>query len=153
MNDAGRHAALWTLDHIVSKQGAWSSFGKRFFREIWPQEARFQTSGTSDAMIRIAENNPEKFPEIVKTIRDYLRPSEHPDMFLYSAGRKPDEDRQATLAERWPRQVLDIADRIIPEDSQHVPHGLTGLLERIAESDPAARKQHSWRRLHELVSK
>jgi hypothetical protein len=153
MNDAGRHAALWTFDHIVSKQGAWSSFGKRFFREIWPQEARFQTSGTSDAMIRIAENNPDKFPEIVKAIRDYLRPSEHPDMFLLGAGHKPDEDGQATLAERWPRQILDIADRIIPKDSQHVPHGLAGLLEKIVESDPAARKQHSWRRLHELVSK
>lgn len=154
MNDNGREAALWMLGDIVEKQRAWRSFGKRFLSEVWPQEARFQTSGTSDMMIRIAEDLPELFPGIVKVIKEYLRPSDHPDLHIFRYRRTMDgAEERATLAKRWPLQVLEIVDRIVPLEPAYPPHDLAELLAEIAEQKPSARATESWRRLRDIVAK
>jgi hypothetical protein len=153
IGESGRQAALWALSKITEGQEAWRSFGKKFLAEAWPQEARFQTGETSNTMIRIAENNPDQFPEIVSVISEYIRPVEYPDLFIYRQRRKEGDGERATLVQRWPLQVLELVDRAVPAEPHYPPHDLGVLLNEIAEHAPNARSLRSWRRLHELVSR
>ncbi|ATU90628.1 SIR2 family protein [Phyllobacterium zundukense] len=152
LDDAGRQAALWTLKEII-EQDSWKSYGRRFFSEVWPQEAQFQTSATTETMLRIAEDDPDKFPEIVEAMDDFLRPVEYPDLFLYKQARQTAESERETLAKRWPMQVLQVLDRIIEIEPRNVPHDLSSVLDDIAESAPRARYTRAWKRLHELLSR
>jgi hypothetical protein len=153
VSDSARQAALWIVSEIVEKHNSWSSFGKRFFTGIWPQEARFQTGSTSDAMIRIAENVPDRFPEIIAVIGGFIRPADHPDLFIYRQRRKGTAGDRASLVQRWPLQVLQVLDRIISIEPRYVPHDLGALLAEIVEHAPETRSLGSWRRLNELISK
>jgi hypothetical protein len=153
MTDSGRQASLWTLGRILKEADAWPSFGKRFFSSIWPQEAQCQTSGTTTAMIQIAEDDPDRFPEIVRVVGPYLRPMEFPDLFLFRQNREDSNRERAPLVRRWPLQVLDVVDRIVAAEPRLTPHGLGALLDDVAEIAPSARRTRSWRRLHELISK
>jgi hypothetical protein len=153
VDDADRVHALRTLNDIVTAKGAWAGFGQRFFSRIWPQESRFQTGATSEAMVRIAEENPELFPKVVAVIEEFLRPIDHPDTYIYRQRRETEADERQTLAQRWPREVLTILDRIIAKEPAYAPDQLAALLTDIAEADPATRSFRAWRRLHELVVK
>jgi hypothetical protein len=153
LSDSGREAALWTVNNILEEQSAWTSFGKQFFSEVWPQEARYQTGATSASLIRIAENTPDRFSDIVSVIGEYLRPIEHPDLFVFRLRRKEGEGERETLVQRWPLHVLDVVNRIIPKEPQYVPHDLGVLLNEIVEFAPSARTTRGWQRLYGLVSK
>ncbi|WP_292198631.1 hypothetical protein, partial [Mesorhizobium sp.] len=154
LSPSGRASALWTVKQILSQEDAWSSFGKKFFSDIWPQEARYQTSSSSETMVRIAEGNSERFPEVVQTIAEYLRPVDHPDMFIFRQRQDTGADAERVpLVKRWPMQVLTVADRIIAREPAQIPYDLAALLNDIAEYAPTARTTRSWRRLYELVSK
>lgn len=153
MSASGRVSALSTVNQIIAQQDAWPSFGKQFFAEIWPQEARYQTSSSSEIMVRIAEHCPERFPDVVQTIAEYLRPVDHPDMFIFRQRQETGtESERAPLVKRWPMQILNVADRIIAKEPAQIPYDLAGLLDDIAEYAPSARTTRSWRRLYELLS-
>lgn len=153
IGSSGRSAALRTVNKIVAQQNAWPSFGKRFFADVWPQEVRYQTSSSSEAMVRIAEGNSEHFPDIIETIAEFLRPVDHPDLFLFRHRQETGSDVERTpLVERWPMQILTLADHIIAKDPAHAPYDLAGLLADIANFAPDARTTKSWRRLQELVA-
>lgn len=152
IDDTGRQSALWTLHRIVSEANAWKSFGVRFFSTIWPQEARFQNGSATETMLRIAEDMPTEFPEVISVIRDFLRPTEHQDLFVYRQRRENEGDDKRSLAKMWPRDVLLVADKIMPLQPTYVPHELSGLLADLAEADPTIRDSASWRRLNDLAS-
>ncbi|MGF0537295.1 SIR2 family protein [Agrobacterium sp. ES01] len=149
VDEIGRQTALWSLHRIVKQENAWKSFGKRFFASIWPQEARFQTGAASNTMLLLAGDEPDQFLEVVDTIKDFLRPIDHPDMFIFRH-RREDEKRGASLAKRWPHKVLEVADRIVGLKPAYVPNELSALLADIAEADPTLRGTTAWRRLNEL---
>lgn len=150
MSDGGRQSALWMVHQIIDEGDGWTSFGKRFFSDIWPQESRFQTSGTSRTLMMIADDKSNLFPEIVAVIEDYLRPIEHADSAIFSL-RRPTEPDHVPMSKRWPKQVLEVANRIIEPQGSYVPYGLDGLLSDIAEAEPAVRTTELWRRLHDLT--
>ncbi|CDZ32762.1 Similarities in N-terminal with unknown protein [Neorhizobium galegae bv. officinalis] len=151
VDDIGRQTALWTLHRIIEEGNAWKSFGKQFFATIWPQEARFQTGAASDTMLRIAEDKSDQFPEVVDTIKDFLRPIDHPDMFIYRQRREDEKRGRGSLAKRWPHEVLEVADRIVALKPAYVPHELSALLADIAEADPTLRGTTAWRRLNDVI--
>ncbi|MCJ8519294.1 hypothetical protein ABID21_002493 [Pseudorhizobium tarimense] len=151
VDDTGRQTALWTLQRIVAEANAWKSFGQRFFTTIWPQETRFQTGATSDTMLRIAEDKPDQFPAVVAVVKDFLRPIDHPDMFIFRQRREDGNRVGESLAKRWPNEVLEVADRIVALKPAYVPHELSALLADIAEVDPALRGTTAWRRLNDLI--
>jgi hypothetical protein len=150
VDDAERVSALWTVNQIVAQHDAWHTFGKRFFARIWPQEARFQTSETSESLMRLAEENTDQFPAIVSVIEEFLRPVDHPDMYIYRQTGEAEGGR--TLAKRWPRDVLIVLDRIIAREPAYSPDQLRALLDDIGNADPSTRSLRSWRRLRELAS-
>ncbi|AYG64332.1 SIR2 family protein [Rhizobium jaguaris] len=152
VDDEGRQTAIWTASRIIGEHDAWTSFGRRFFTAVWPQEVRFQTSGTSDALLRLADDSFEKFPEMIKTLKDFLRPTEHPDMYLFRQRRGADAGERASLAKRWPKAVLEVADRVIDLDPPYVPSELGALLADIGEAEPALRTTSAWRRLTAIVN-
>lgn len=152
VDETGRQAALWTLHRIIAERGAWKSFGKRFFTSIWPQEARFQTSSSSDTMLRIADDRPNIFPEVVGAIKEFLRPVDHPDIFIFKQLRLDRNDNKQSLAKRWPKYVLEIADQVIGLQPSYVPHELPALLTDIAEANPSLRSTKAWRRMYALLS-
>lgn len=150
LSDSGRQSALWQLGEIITEHKVWSTFGRAFFSACWPQEAKFQTSGATDAMLRIADDNSDQFPQIASAISHHLRPLEYPDMFLFRQSRARRAGKQLGLAERWPREALDVLDKVIESSPRHPPHELNTVLEDIRRASPALAQSRAWKRLRAL---
>ncbi len=149
--DQGRQSALWALGKIIAGEDGWSVWAREFFRNIWPQETKFQTDGTTSAMIDIAVQNPAKFRDIINVVLDYLQPQQRPHGFLYQCLKETDGADGPSLAERYPLSSLTVADSIIGPAPENRPYDLGTFLERIADVDQELKKSTSWRRLYELA--
>lgn len=82
--------SLWILSDIVHKENSWLSFGRFFFKNIWPKENFCQTSKTSGRLLDLAIETSEHFTDIVKNIEPYLRNIEPTSIFLYQLTNNED---------------------------------------------------------------
>ncbi|MFM0072622.1 SIR2 family protein [Paraburkholderia sediminicola] len=151
IGESGRHAALWMVGQIIEEHSVWERFGKPFFSSVWPQEVVFQTSTSTDAIIRIANQLPDIFDKVTDAVKDYLTSIEHADVALY--GLQETKGDNLSLAMRWPKHVLFMLDKIVETTPNYPPLGLQGLLDEIAMAAPTLRTTKSWRRLHDIVSR
>ena len=150
---ATRQSALWMLSTIVAKHKAWRSFGKIFLTEIWPKEATYRSSEITNTMLQVAEADYRNFPDIVATILPYLTPVEHPDLFMYREMRQPDGDGGKSLVQRWPLEVLRLANAVVPENVNAAPYKMGEFLDDIATASPTARDTRAWQRLNALLNR
>lgn len=150
ISESGRHSALWMVGRIIEEHSVWESFGKPFFSSVWPQEVVFQTSTSTDAIIRIANQLPDIFDKVTDAVKDYLTTVDHADVALYGLQEKRGDN--LSLAMRWPKHVLFMLNKIVETTPNYPPIGLQGLLDEIAVADPRLRTTKSWRRLHNIVS-
>lgn len=152
VGDRGRSTAIRMLSNIISGHDAWVSFGKLFFEKAWPRELSFQTGTTSYSLVNLAENTGEHFPDVVKTIAQFVYPSSQTDLFVFKMKKERDgvEEEGSELATRYPNEVLILLDRMISEDAQVPPYDLAALMKMIAYANPALRQDRRWLRLHRL---
>ncbi|WP_193337451.1 hypothetical protein [Devosia beringensis] len=150
---ATRQSALWMLSTIVGKYKAWRSFGKLFLTEIWPKEAMYRSSEITNTMLQVAEADHRNFPDIVATILPYLTPVDHPDLFIYREMRQPDDADGKSLVQRWPLEVLSLANAVVPDNLRAAPYKMGEFLDDIAMADPTARDTRAWQRLNALLNR
>ena len=100
----------------------------------------------------IANDQSEIFPRIVNKIKEYLRPIDHPDTFIFRQRKKDANGGDISLAMKWPRDVLDVTNRVVALQPYYVPHDLPALLEDIAQAQPKLRSTAAWRRLNGIVT-
>ena len=148
-----RQSALWMLSTIVAKYRVWRSFGKLFLNEIWPKEAKYRSSDITNTMLRVAEADHRNFPDVVATILPYLTAVEYPDLFMYRELRQPEDGGGKSLVQRWPLEILTLANVLVAENVRAAPYKMAELLDEIAIASPVARETRAWQRLNALLNR
>lgn len=139
--------SLWIFSDIVHKEKAWLSFGRFFFKNIWPKENIYQTSKTSERLLDLAIDTSEHFSDIVKNIEPYLRNIEPSSLFIYQLTN--DEDKHL-LTEKYPQEVLLLLDKVIGQRVESYDNSLSKILEKIVREKPVLKNSIAWQRLHKL---
>lgn len=139
--------SLWILSDIVHKENSWLSFGRFFFKNIWPKENFCQTSKTSERLLDLAIETSEHFTDIVKNIEPYLRNIEPTSIFLYQLTNNEDK---YLLTEKHPQEVLLLLDRVIGQRIESYDNSLAKILEKIVKEKPALKNSIAWQRLHKV---
>jgi hypothetical protein len=152
VSDEDRVSVLGVIRDAVSQDGGWQRFGQDFLDRAWPQEAKFQTAGTSEALVRIAEADHDNFPAIVEAVFPFLRAVDYPDLFIFRERRDQNASGLA-LARRWPAASLRIAGRIIGDSPAQLPYEIAEFLSDIVSSDPSLRDDPTYRRLRSLLDR
>ena len=139
--------SLWILSDIVNKENSWLSFGRFFFKNIWPKENFCQTSKTSERLLDLAIETSEYFTDIVKNIEPYLRNIEPTSIFLYQLTNNEDK---YLLTEKHPQEVLLLLDRVIGQRIDSYDNSLAKILEKIVKEKPVLKNSIAWQRLHKV---
>jgi hypothetical protein len=142
LNDDGRARAAWMLATVLKKLKCWRVFGKPFLEKAWPQEVRFRTSETSRILAMIAEDSRDNFPDVVRTISHLLVPVDHADILIHRI-----KGTKSPLATKYPESMLQLLDKVMPNNPRTAPYGLAATLEDIAISAPELRQDTRWQRL------
>lgn len=139
--------SLWILSKIVNKENSWLSFGRFFFKNIWPKENIYQTSKTSERLLDLAIETSEHFTDIVKNIEPYLRNIEPTSIFLYQLTNNEDK---YLLTEKYPQEVLLLLDRVIGQRIESYDNSLAKILEKIVKEKPVLKNSIAWQRLYKI---
>jgi hypothetical protein len=150
LSEIGREQAIFTVADIVERHKGWKKFAKSFFEKAWPQETSVQTSGTTYALVALAEKAGADFPDVVNSISEFFCHMDQQDLFIFKMKRGENE-RSPPLATRFPTEVLLLLDRIVPADQPYPPYDLSSVLDLIADSDSTLRQDIRWLRLRRLA--
>lgn len=146
-NHDGRSHCISFLANLIEQGNVrWERFGKMFLNEAWPKESRFQSEKTTLNLAHLASVTGDNFPEAVYTIAPRLVYVYGDSWFLYRILLGA-ERKNPNLVERFPREVLTLIDKIVPDNPRDIPFDLNPTLEKIAESEPNLRQNQHWRRL------
>ena len=149
VNPEGRQNVIWFLAQVgTGNDGGWQGLVVPFIREAWPNEQEYQTGETTEAWLSLLKNAEDSFPIVLATIRDHLRPVNSGRPVLYAFHR--DAGVGEPLPIMFPRETLDLLDRVVPASSRDVPYGLADVLGLIVEAEPALIGDARYRRLHGL---
>ena len=149
VDDAARSHALSFLGNLVEESGTWSSFGRHFVQRAWPRESRYQTPSVARQLAFLAERSGDDFPDVVRTILPLVVPTDQLDLTVHRAA----EQSEASLARRFPESMLQLLDRLVPDDPQPIPYDLGSVLNLTAEASPSQLGDQRWRRLRRIADR
>ena len=149
INPEGRQRVIWILAQVgAGNDDGWQELVIPFIRKAWPNEHRYQTGGTTEAWLSLLEDTEDSFPKVLAAVRDHLRPVNSGRPVLYRFHREA--GAKEPLTTKFPRETLDLLDRVAPSGSQDVPYGLTDVLGLLVEAEPALIGDTRYTRLHAL---
>jgi hypothetical protein len=149
VDDRIRSHALWFLAQLVETPGTWVRFARLFLQRAWPRESRYQTPGVARQLGFLAERSGDDFPDVVRTILPLVVPTDQLDVTLHRAT----EEGENSLATRFPESMLQLLDRLVPDDPRPTPYGLGSVLDSIATASLALRSDGRWRRLRRIAER
>ncbi|MBX7531703.1 SIR2 family protein [Qipengyuania sp. 1XM1-15A] len=144
-----RGHALWELGNLWREPAQWQTFIKPFLEKAWPLEKRFRSEQSTRGFIHLADKAGEHFPDLVKTVKRFLKPVAHADTFTYRLSK--DTRGEDSHIKKHPHEAILLLDAITGDDRVSVPYGLAESLEILGEIDPAVRQTGEFRRLRNLV--
>lgn len=147
VTDVGRQAALEQVRSMVTSADTWRKFGKPFFEKMWPQELRYQTMGTTNGLLRLAEQIPNKYAEIAETFMDWLMADSLPSLHDFTMRDQYNGSERPSLCEAYPTTVLQVLERLVPLPSTGVPDHLRTALDQIGATLPGLQGTSAWRKL------
>ena len=152
INQEGRQRVIWFLAQQVGagNDDGWQELAIPFIRKAWPNEHKYQTGETTEVWLSLLEDTEDSFPKVLAAVRDHLRPVNSGRPVLYpfhgeAGAREP-------LTTRFPRETLDLVNRVVPDSSRDVPYGLSDVLGLLVEADPALIGDARYSRLHALAA-
>jgi len=145
-----RIEALVFLRSLKPPEDYWDRLMVPFFRDVWPREQEFQTTGTTRVLLGMLSDSGKRFPALARLVGNYLVPSAEADMFVFQFGSDRENGR-ADLIVRYPHDSLFVLDKIIAEGTARPPYGLGQVLSRLVEAASEIRVDSRWQRLHRLV--
>ena len=141
----GREHVIWFLGRWgAENDDGWRKFVIPFIREAWPNERRYRTSGMNGAWLWLLCDTGDAFPDVLDTVRNHLGAIDGHQAML---------DRMEPIAKRFPRQTLDLLDRVVPDEVGVVPYGLSTVLDLLMEVEPALIGDTRYSRLHRLAAR
>ena len=151
ISQEGRQHVIWFLSRVgADNNDGWQKLVIPFIENAWPNERRCQTSGTTEAWLNLLDDTEDSFPNVLAAVRDHLRPVDSGRPVLYAFHREA--GTKEPLTTKFPRETLDLLDRVAPDDSRDVPHGLLRVLGLLVEAEPALIGDTRYSRLHRLAA-
>ncbi|MYB06598.1 MAG: hypothetical protein F4Y24_09625 [Gemmatimonadetes bacterium] len=136
---------IWFLGRVgAESDDGWRKFVIPFIREAWPNERRYRTIGTNGAWLWLLCDTGDAFPDVLNAVRKHLGAID---------GHRALLDRMKPLGKRFPRQTLDLLDRVVPDEVGVVPYGLSTVLDLLIEVEPALTGDIRYSRLHRLAAR
>ena len=142
----GREHVIWFLGRVGAKNDdGWRKLVIPFIREAWPNERRYRTSGTSKVWLSLLCDTGDAFPDVLDAVWNHLGDVDWRQAMLAGAIE--------SLAQRFPRQTLDLLDRVVPDaDGEEAPYELSRVLDLLVEAEPALIGDTRYNRLHRLAA-
>ncbi len=151
VNAEGRQHVIGFLAEVgAGKNDGWQELVVPFIRKAWPNEQEYQTRETTETWLSLLENTEDSFPKVLAAVRDHLRPVNSGRLVLYAF--QHEAGPKETLTTKFPRETLDLLDRVAPSGSRDVPYGLADVLGRLVEAEPALVGDTRYTRLHTLAA-
>ena len=127
----GREHVIWFLGRVGAKNDdGWRKLVIPFIREAWPNERRYRTSGTSKVWLSLLCDTGDAFPDVLDAVWNHLGDVDWRQAMLAGA--------LESLAQRFPRQTLDLLDRVAPDEVGEVPYQ---PVDKSARAPRAARRR------------
>ena len=150
INQESRQRVIWFLAQVgAGNDVRWQELVIPFIRKAWPNEHKYQTSGTTEAWLSLLENTEDSFPKVLTAVRDHLRPV-NSGLVLYRFYREA--GAKEPLTTKFPRETLDLLDRVVASGSQDIPYGLTDVLGLLVEAEPTLIGDRRYKRLQALAA-
>ena len=151
INQEGRQQVIWLLTQVgTENDDGWQELVIPFIRQAWPNENRYRTGETTEAWLSLLEDTEDSFPKVLAAVRDHLRPVNSGRPVLYAFHREAGANEPLTT--KFPRETLDLLDRVAPSGSRDVPYGLSDVLGLLIEAEPALMGDTRYTRLHALAA-
>ena len=143
----GREHVIWFLGRVGTKNDdGWRKLVIPFIREAWPNECRYRTSGTSNVWLSLLCDTGDAFPDVFDAVWNHLGDIDWRHAMLAGA--------MESLAQRFPRQTLDLLDRVVPDaDGDEAPYELSRVLDLLVEAEPALIGTTRYNRLHRFAAR
>ena len=69
----GRKHVIWLLGRVGAEHDdGWRQLVVPFIRKAWPNERRYQTSGTSETWLTLLCDTDDAFPDVFRAVRNHL---------------------------------------------------------------------------------
>ena len=142
----GREHVIWLLGPEGTRNDdGWRKLVIPFIRRAWPNESRYRTNGTSKVWLSLLCDTGDAFPDVLDAVWDHLGDVDWRQAMLAEA--------MESLAQRFPRQTLDLLDRVISDaDGEEAPYELSRVLDLLVEAKPALNGDPRYRRLQRLAA-
>ena len=151
INPEGRQHVIWFLAQVgAGNDDGWQKLVVPFVRKAWPNEREYQTGDTTEAWLSLLEDTEDAFPNVLAAVRDHLRPVDSGRPVLYAFHREGGANEPLTT--KFPRETLDLLDRVAPSGSRDVPYGLADVLGLLVEAEPALTGDTRYTRLHAFAA-
>ena len=120
-----------------------------FIDRVWPRERTFRTSSLVFSWVSLLEHTGDRFPEVLRAVRRYLVPVDRESHWLYNLGREASGEPPLTV--KYPADVLELLDAVIPNNAEDIPYDLASVLDLIEETDPMLVSDRRFLRLVGLI--
>ena len=129
--DPFRIAVLEHCEHWL-RDGAGPDIRTRlleFFRSVWPKQAIARSGATTQALAAVAFAAGDDLPAFRQAVEPFLlRGDQWPELYQFHD--------LAEVARRAPEDVLDLLDRIAPDETTSRPYDLDETLDAVVQAAP-----------------
>ena len=113
--------------------GSWEIGEKLILlRDVWPLHLAARSAAVSSRLVALAFDDEENFPAVADAIIPLLSPIENRGQFLLTVA----QDKQQRIFARFPRKVLELLCKILPQQSRDWPYNMGSVLTAILDHDP-----------------
>jgi hypothetical protein len=121
----------------------WRETVRRFIEKIWPKAADRKSGNVSGHFAAVCIASTDEFPNAVEVLLPYFQATDWPVILL-------DKLKEKNLHQRFPREALDLAYRIVGESRQYPPRELEEILREIGEANPRLKELNAFKKLRGL---
>jgi Fe-S cluster biosynthesis and repair protein YggX len=126
--------------------GGWEITEKLILlRDVWPLQFAARSAGVSSRLVGLAFDDEENFAAITDAILPVLSPIENRGQLLLSV---PDDKQQRIFA-RFPRKVLELLWKTLPERSRDWPYNTGSVLAALFKAEPKLAKDPKFAELRQ----
>ena len=134
MNGVARNDSILYLSEIGQQSDKlWVDIVIPFLTSMWPKDLKFRTQSATLCWLHMLANADRNFDKVYNITKNYLVPIV--DGFIELTPFILEENNQASLASRFPGDVLDLVNSIIPLDCYEEVELLDVTLRKISSSD------------------
>ena len=130
MNEDCRFESISFLHDLVFSRREWSRIVVPFITNVWPKDTRLHTEKLTLGWIDLLADSGDEFQTVYSAVKNFLVPIE------YSRSRLGiffnDQNEQGSLADKFPMDVLDLLNKIIPREVDYLYINLPKMLEKLS---------------------